>query len=179
MTQTAFTYANALYDLADEENCREAWLNELYAVRDLLAEQPDFSRLLSSRAISGQERLAALNRCFSASLSPYLLNFLKLLCEKGAIAQFPDCVRQYEVRWREAEGISEVTAVTAVPLSQSQQKRLQEKLQTVLQKKILLSCRVDPAVIGGVRLTSEGQELDGTVRRRLDEISKSLERMVL
>ena len=179
MTQTAFTYGNALYDLACEESCREAWLEELYAVRDLMAEQPDYTALLSSRAVSLQERLGALDRCFAASLSPYLLNYLKILCEKGEIRQLPDCVRQYELRFREDEGIAEVIAVTAVPLSEAQQTRLCEKLQTVLQKKILLSCRVDPSVLGGVRLTADGRELDGTVRRRLDELAKSLERMVL
>ncbi|MDO4845132.1 MAG: ATP synthase F1 subunit delta [Oscillospiraceae bacterium] len=179
MTQTAFTYANALYDLACEEGSREAWLSELHTVRDLMDAQPEYLQLLSSRAISGRERLDALDRCFAASLSPYLLNFLKILCEKDAIRAFPDCVRQYERRRREDEGIAEVTAVTAVPLSEAQATRLTEKLQTVLKKKILLSCRVDPAVLGGVRIHADGQELDGTVRRRLDELAKSLERMVL
>ncbi len=179
MTQTAFTYGNALYDLACEENTREAWLGELYTVRDLFAEQEDFPALLSSRAVSVRERLEVLDRCFAGSLSPYLLNYLKILCEKGTIREFPDCVRQYEIRYREDEGIAEVTAVTAVPLREAQKERLCEKLTAVLQKKILLSCRVDPAVLGGVRLTADGRELDGTVRRRLDELAKSLERMVL
>ena len=179
MTQTAFTYGSALYDLACEEGSREAWLGELYTVRDLFAEHGDFPALLCSRAVSLQERLDALDRCFASSLSPYLLNYLKILCERGAIREFPDCVRQYEIRFREDEGISEVTAVTAVPLSEAQKARLSEKLAAVLQKKILLSCRVDPAVLGGVRLTADGRELDGTVRRRLDELAKSLERMVL
>ena len=179
MTQTAFAYANALYDLACEEGSREAWLDELHTVRELFDEQPDFLQLLSSRAISLRERLDALDRCFAASLSPYLLNYLKILCEKDVIRAFPDCVRQYERRRNADEGIAEVTAVTAVPLTEAQTARLTEKLQTVLQKTILLSCRVDPAVLGGVRISADGQELDGTVRRRLDELAKSLERMVL
>ena len=179
MTQTAFTYANALYDLACEENSRESWLEQLHIVRDLLDAQPEFLQLLSSRAIPVRERIDALDRCFAASVAPYLLNFLKILCEKDAIRAFSDCARQYELRWREDEGITEVTAVTAIPLSEAQTARLTEKLQTVLNKKILLSCRIDPAVLGGVRISADGQELDGTVRRRLDELAKSLERMVL
>ena len=68
----------------------------------------------------------------------------------------------------------EVRAVTAVELKPQLRQRLQDKLQQVLGKTVELTCRVDPACMGGVLLELPGRQLDGTVKHRLDALSASL-----
>ena len=68
----------------------------------------------------------------------------------------------------------EVRAVTAVELPAALRQKLTQKLAAVTGKTIELHCKVDPACIAGVRLELDGQQLDGTVRRRLDTIRQSL-----
>ena len=115
MTALGAEYGGALYALAAEEGLEEAILEELCEVRGLLAENPDYEKLLALPSVPKAERCAALDEAFGGRVQPYLLNFLKILCEKGAIRALPDCLKEYRARYNEAHGILEATAVTAVP----------------------------------------------------------------
>ncbi len=63
-----------------------------------------------------KERCALLDKAF-AEAHPYLVNFLKLLCEENLLAELPGCVRAYRNRYNADHGIIEVTVVSAVPLN--------------------------------------------------------------
>jgi len=72
-----------------------------------------------------------------------------------------------------------VQAVTAVPLTEAQHGRLAEKLAKLTGKTVELTNRVDPSVLGGVRLDYDGKRVDGTVQSRLDSIRDLLKNTVL
>ena len=72
--------------------------------------------------------------------------------------------RAYRVRYNQAHGILEAAATTAVAMTEQQVKSLHEKLEKLTGKTIDLKTKVDPAVLGGIRLDIEGTELDGTVQ---------------
>ena len=74
---------------------------------------------------------------------------------------------------------AEATAVTAAPLRPELRKKLTLRLADLTGKRVDLQNRVDPSVLGGLRLEYEGKSLDGTVRQRLDGISKTLSETVL
>ena len=76
-------------------------------------------------------------------------------------------------------GILKVTAVTAVALTPAQEEKLTGKLSQITGKTIALHNRIDPAVLGGVRLDYDGQRLDDTVSHRLDAIRELLNKTVL
>ena len=84
------------------------------------------------------------------------------------------CARAFRVKYNQAHGILEATAVTAVPMSADQTARLHEKLEAVTGKTIDLRTKVDAAVLGGIRLDIEGTELDGTVKNRLASLRRSI-----
>ena len=59
-------------------------------------------------------------------------------------------------------------------MTEQQAKSLHEKLEKLTGKTIDLKTKVDPAVLGGIRLDIEGTELDGTVRSRLAGLRSSI-----
>ena len=69
--------------------------------------------------------------------------------------------------------------MTALALNADQAQRLTEKLAKVTGKTIDLVNRVDPSVLGGVRLDYDGKRLDDTVSHRLDSIGALLKNTVL
>lgn len=179
MTQTAKNYGDALYELARDEGLAEQLFSQLAGVDALIAENPDYLRLLSSPTLTKAERCAALDEAFSGRVHPYVLSTLKLLCERGHIRELRGCCTQYRRRRNEDAGIVEATAVTAVPLTPSLRRKLTDKLESVTGKQIDLQLRVDPSVLGGVRLELEGKQFDGTVRQRLDGLRKTLSDTVI
>lgn len=179
MTQTGAVYAQALYDLARDEACSRPILEELNVLNESFRAEPDFVRLMAAPNLSKQERCAILDQSFREKVHPYVLNFLKLLTEKGYMRHFSDCCKAYRQLYNQDHGILEVTAVTAVPLSADQADRLTEKLKKVTGKTVDLTNRVDPSCLGGVRLDYDGKRLDDTVSHRLETIGALLKNTVL
>ena len=179
MSQIATTYAQALYDLAKEENITETVLQQLTALQQVFSEEPEFLRLMMAANLSKEERCQILDDSFRGKAEPYVLNFMKILTEKGYMRHFADCAKAYRDAYNADHGILPVKAVTAVALTDDQRKRLTQKLEKLTGKTIDLSCRVDPAVLGGVRLDYDGKRVDGTVQTRLDTVSKLLKNTVL
>jgi len=179
MNQIGSTYGEALYDLAAEEHLEESILQQLLVLKQSFAREPQFVALLASPTLSKTERCEILNNSFSGKLEQYLLNFLKILTEKNYIRYFPDCCNGFVRKYNKIHNILPVTAVTAAPLNPEQTARLTEKLAANTGKQIVLTNRVDPSLIGGVRLDYEGVQLDDTVVHRLEQVHRLLKNTVL
>ena len=179
MTGVANNYGGALYELARDEGLSQQLLEEISALYDSFRDEPGFIQLLSAPSIPKEERCQIIDNCFREKLHPYVLNFLKILTERGYVRDFAECCQVFRKRYNDDNGILPVTAVTAIPLDEALQRKLTAKLSEVTGKTIDLSCRVDPQTLGGVRLDFDGKQVDGTVRRRLDDIRGILAGTVL
>ena len=145
MTEIARMYGGSLYDLAAEEGLETRILGELDEVSAILKGDPEYLHLLSIPSIPKKERCALLDEAFRGKVHLYVLNFLKILCEKGTLRELPGCARAFRVKYNQAPG-----------------------------KKIDLKTKVEPGVLGGIRLDIEGTELDGTVQNRLASLRRSI-----
>ena len=179
MTQIGNVYAQGLYSLAKEEGLEKTILQELKVLQQAFGENPNFVKILSAPNLSKRERCGILDDSFRGKVQPYVLNFLKILTEKGYMRHFPDCCKAYVRQYNEDNGILPVTAVTAVAMTEDQQKRLSQKLSQVTGKTVELQCQIDSACLGGVRLDYDGRRVDGTVKNRLESISNLLQNTVL
>ena len=179
MTQVGSVYAEALYSLAQEEGLSRSILPELKALDESFSQEPDFIRLLSSPNLSKQERCQILDDSFRGKVHPYVLNFMKILTEKGYMRHFSDCRKAYADLYNRDNGIVPVTVITAVALSDEQSARLTAKLSQLTGKTVELCNRIDPKCLGGVRLDYDGKRLDDTVAHRLDTVRGLLKNTVL
>ena len=179
MTQVGSVYGEALYDLASGEGLSETILQELTVLEESFSQSPEFLRLLAAQSLSKQERCGILDDSFRGKLHPYVLNFLKIITEKGYPKHFFDCAAAYREYYNRDNGILPVTAITATALSAEQSDRLCEKLAASTGKTIQLTNKLDPGVIGGIRLDYDGKRLDGTIAQRLDAIRKTLKNTAL
>ena len=179
MTEVGSVYGEALYELAKSEGLSEAVSRELAVLRESFCREPDFIRLLGAPNLSKQERCRILDDSFRGKVEPYVLNFMKILTEKGYIRHFSHCCDAYMDRFYRDNGILPVTAITAVPMTEEQRQKLCQKLGSITGKEILLHSRVEPGTLGGVRLDYDGRQLDDTVANRLQSIRELLNKTVL
>ena len=179
MTQVGNVYGEALYDLARSEGLDEQILREITVLNESFGQEPEFLRLLAAPNVSKEERCQIIDSSFREKVHPYVLNFLKILTEKGYPRHFADCCEAYRGHYNADHGILPVKAVSAIALTEDQSARLCEKLGKITGKTIELTNRVDPDVLGGIRLDYDGKRVDGTVANRLDTISNLLKNTVL
>ena len=168
-----------MYELALSEGLSGEILKEMKVIRRLFQENPDYVHLLSEPSIPGTERIDLIETAFGKQAERYLVNFIKLLCEKNLLREFGGCCDEYLRRYNQDNGIAEATATSAVPLTEAQAEALKQKLEKLSGKKISLSLKTNPSLLGGVRVELEGKELDGTVKGRLDGLSRKLDSLTL
>lgn len=179
MMKDSDLYGQSLYDLASSENLADDILCQMQTVLKLLAENPDYVRLLTEPSIPKKQRLALLDEAFGSDMQPYLLNFLKILVENGMVRDFGGCCRRYTELYNADRGIAQAEVTSAVPLNAQQLERLRAKLEEISGKKIQLQPKVDPSVLGGLRVSLEGKLLDGTVKGRLDDLRRKVSETVM
>ena len=179
MTEVGNVYGESLYELAKDENLTKLIGEQLAVLQQSFRQEPDFIKLLSSPSLPKAERCQILDDSFRGKVHIYLLNFLKILTEKGYMRYFSDCCDAYTEHYDQENGILRVNAVSAVELSAEQKDKLKEKLSRITGKEVALRTRIDPRVLGGIRLDYDGQRLDDTVSHRLDTIKNVLNKTVL
>ena len=179
MTEVGTIYGGALYDLAAAEGLSREILEQLQVLSESFSQEPAFTKLLCVHSLTKAERCKILDDSFSGKIHAYVLNFLKILTEKGYVRRFSDCCAAYEERYNADHNILPVTAVTAVALSNAQATRLQEKLEKITEKTVALKNRIDPCVLGGVRLDFDGKCVDDTLAHRLESVRHLLNNTIL
>ena len=174
MTETARIYGGSLYDLAAEENLTGEILGQMEQIRTLLRENPEYERLLSEPSIPQMERNGMIEAAFGGQAQRYLVNFMKLMCEKNLLGEYSGCLEVFKQRYYEDHHITEAVVTSVCPLSEEQQARLKEKLEAISGKEIMMELKTDPSVLAGVRVELDGKLFDGTVKGRLAELSRRI-----
>lgn len=179
MTEHARVYGGSLYDLAAEEQLTEAIKNDMQEIKQIFRDNPDYIRLLSEPSIKKDERTDLIEKAFGDGAQRYLVNFLKILCEKGLLGEVGGCFDEFTRRYNADHNIAVATVTSAIELSDQQKAALKDKLKATSGKDIELVTKVDPTVVAGIKVELEGKQLDGTVVGRLDSISKKLSEIKL
>ncbi|MBS6397946.1 MAG: ATP synthase F1 subunit delta [Clostridiales bacterium] len=179
MTQTARLYGGSLYDLAAEEQLTGIIREQMEMILKLFRENPDYMKLLMEPSIPQEERNGLIEKAFGAQAERYLVNFLKLLCERNILREYAGCFEEYTRRYNVDHNIAEAVVTSAIALSQEQLAALKAKLQKLSGKEISLVTKTDPSVLAGLRVELEGKQLDGTVQSRLEGVSRKLNEIII
>ncbi|MDO4484547.1 MAG: ATP synthase F1 subunit delta [Clostridia bacterium] len=174
MTAFAKEYGEALYGLCAEENISAEVLEQLHTLKGCFHDQPDFVRLLSNMSMSREERVAICDKTLRGQVHPYVLNFLKILCERGALCEFAGCEAAFRARYNKDHNVVAASVTTAEPMRESQRTALVAKLRAMTGAEIELTEHVDAAVMGGIVLEMNGRRYDNSVRQRLESIRREM-----
>ena len=175
MTHTSREYAEALFELAAEENRAAEFAEALDTVEEALRDNPGFTDTLSSPAIPRGERMDMLSAAFRTRIPLSVLVLLRMMVYRGHARSVQEMISAYRELVRERSGESTARVSSAVALTEAEQEALRQKLEKRFGRKMTLECQVDPGLLGGIRVETEGRVLDGTLRTRLNEIRGVME----
>ena len=169
MNSVSSVYSTALFSLASDENKIDIIMDHLCTLNTVLKENKEYFTILDSPTISLPERLSLIDEAFSQA-DEYVLNFMKVLCEKKCVHLFGDCVKQFEKLYNKEKNIEKVTVITATELSDALKDKLVKKLEKEYSKKVLPEYKIDKEILGGIIIRTENSQTDASVRARLDAI---------
>ena len=176
MAELKQEYARALFDLSKEENKEDVILADVRALKALVDGTPEYVKLMSAPNVKKEERTQLLDEAFRGKVHPYTLNFMKILVENGCFHFICD---EFVKLYNEKNNREVVTVFSPVALSDAQKERLKQNLSLRLKKTIELHEKIDESLIGGIRLSLDGEMIDGSIKSRLDEIKDLLGSTVL
>lgn len=174
MTVNFKEYATALFELSCEENSLDLCFAELSTIYNVLKDNPQYLKLLNSNMITMSEKYDLAEKAF-IGINGTLMNFIKLLISKRIIIALPKCAECFFNLYYEEQDIILAEVVSAVELTEDEKQEIRDKLIRITNKKdVLLSSKIDSSIIGGAILRFSGQEMDYSLKSRLNEMKLRL-----
>jgi len=173
----ARVYAASLFEIAEAiggQAAIESTMGELEEILELARQDASFGEFLASQILSSDDRATSLETIFRGRASDHVVNFLKVLSDKGRLAHLAVIAAAYDALVQKHFGRIEVDVYTASPASEELLGSLRDRLRGILNKEPVLHAYVDESMIGGLRLRIGDELVDASVATQLRKMREEL-----
>jgi len=172
--QVAERYAQALFELAMEEEVLGETEKQFRELIDVINDSDDLKKLINHPKLSNGQKKETLTELFENQLSSYLMNFLKILIDKGRVDYLHTIYQQFKKLVDMQENILEVQVISPIDLANKYQEKLKIKLENITEKAISLKLKVQPDLLGGLILKIGDKVVDGSLLNHLKKLENTL-----
>jgi F-type H+-transporting ATPase subunit delta len=176
-TDVGARYAQALFDLAVETNGLPAVEADLKALSAMLEGSADLRTLIRSPRFSAEEKGQGLAAIVArAQFGETTRKFLGLVAANRRTLALEEIIRAFERLAAARRGAIAAHVTTAVPLTDAQREGVAAALRTALGKDPDIETRVDPAILGGLKVRVGSRLYDASLKSKLDSLKFALKR---
>lgn len=174
--QIARTYARALleserFDLSNSEH----YLDEISFISKVIFTESTARQIFENPGISKVDKKQLINKIFSNHISPKIIDFLSLLIDKQRFNLLPEIHDHLARLINKLKGIAQAEVFSASELDTVTMESLKEKLESAFKEKVTIEAKVDPSLIGGLKIKVNDLLYDGSIKERLNELRRGLE----
>lgn len=167
-------YAAALFEIARSEDVLGRVEDELFRFVRTLEANPDLRSALTDPASSGEAKARVVSELLASRAHPVTVRLASLVVESGRAREFGRIVERFVAKASAAGEAAVAEVRVAAPISEEQRVRLAEVLSAAKGRSVDVKVIVDPSVLGGVVTTIGDEVIDGSVKRRLEQLRASL-----
>jgi F-type H+-transporting ATPase subunit delta len=176
-TDVGARYAQALFDLALENNELPAIEADLKSIKAMAADSADLRTLIASPAFAAEDKGKGLDAIANAAgFSGTTRKFLGLLAANHRVSALLGIITSFQSLSAAYRGVVSAEVVTAVPMTAAQTSGLAAALRASLGKDPEIETRVDPAILGGVKVRVGSRLYDASLKSKLDSLKFALKR---
>lgn len=175
MQDIAEVYARALFEAATEGDVLERVHDELGEFVDELERNRELRMFFFSPYFSSEEKSGAVGKVVRGADERFV-RFLEMLAERHRMPILPRIRRSFDALWAEAQRLLPVNVISAVELDEQLVDGIGRRIQEQTGRRVQLSSKVDPYVVGGLVVRVGNMVLDASVRNRLEEFRKQIAR---
>ena len=154
-------YAQAIFELAEQNEQLEPWDQELRLAADVLGDE-EFALFLRHAEVPLERKITAIDEVLSET-HPLVRNLVALLVSRGGVDAMRDVQEAYTTLLDERLGRQRVEVTAAVPLEQAELDRI-----------VVLSAQVDESILGGLIIQIGDQLLDGSASSALERLRRTV-----
>ena len=176
-TEVGARYAQALFDLANDEKQIAAVESDLRSMKAMIADSADLRTLLYSPAFDAEAKGKGLDAIAKkAKFSPLTIKFLGFLTSQRRAGALASVITSFIELSAAHRGVVSAVVTTAVAMTPAQAKGLQSALRASLGKDPEIETRVDPAILGGLKVRVGSRLYDASLKSKLDSLKFALKR---
>src|SRR4029078_1306766 len=165
-------YASALFDLARDQRQIDSVGRSLDALGQPLLDSKDFAELVASPLVSRDEAGKAFaSLAPQLGLDPITINFVGVLARNGRKNELRAVIRAFKRLAAEHRGETTAEVVTARPLNDDQMAALNAQLRTRAGRDVAIDATVDPNILGGIVVKLGSQQIDASIRTKLNRLA--------
>ncbi len=169
------TYGEALFELAVSENKEDEILEEITTLKQILEENPDFSKFMNHPKILKEDKLQMIEDVFRSRVSDELVGFLHLIVVKERYSELEEILECFTDKMKKHKGIGVAFVTTPKELSDPLRKDVEKKLlETTDFRSMEMHYDVDESLIGGMIIRIGDRVVDSSVKSKLAKLQSDL-----
>ena len=173
MNEIASKYATALYELALENNQLDLYQEQTRFVLNSFEENEEFFDVLNSKFLSIKEIHEIIEKTY-VGVEQDIISLLKIIVENHRVNLLKDIFVSFNSLCNSYIGITEGMLFSAFPLDKKTISDIELAIGRKEGRKISLIFKIDPSLIGGVKVVINNHIYDGSVKNKLAEMKQSL-----
>ena len=173
LSTIARPYAEAAFEIAQQGSALGAWSQMLRFAATIVGDARVAAALDNPRLDAGAKESLLLSIA-GDRFDAQARNFIRVLVEADRVAVLPQISAQFDALKDDAEATAKATIESAFELSDAQVAALKAALEQRFGRKIEATVSINPALIGGARVTVGDAVIDGSVQAKLDAMSTQL-----
>lgn len=167
-------YAQALFELAVEEKKTELFLDYLTKIMDVMSNNNEFYKMISSPLIELIEKKKIILNVFD-SFDETFKNFLCVLVTNNRFNLIEKINVEYDNLLSDYNSILNVEVISSEKLSKANFNEVKNALEKKYpDKKLKIENTVNPKILYGLQIICNGQSLDISLKNRLMMLKDSL-----
>ena len=173
LSTLARPYAKAAFEFALAHNELGSWSKQLTTAANV-AGSATLTKLLSSPALTAEQRAKTLLDVCGDALDDKARNFIRVLAENKRLELLADIQVQFEQLKANQEKSVDVDVVSAFALDSALTQKLAQALRGKLQREVTVNASVDSSLLGGVLVRAGDVVIDGSIRGRLEKLAQAM-----
>jgi F-type H+-transporting ATPase subunit delta len=174
-TTLAKRYAKALVEIGVEKNALDKYGGDLTTLSNLVETSHDFREVLLNPVFTKEDKKRIAGEVLKmADTDPMVVNFVNVLIDRKRIDQLVGIEKAFREKVDDIRGITRGEVTSAQPLDEQELGRVTEALSKMSGKKVFVTTKVDPFLIGGLVAKVGDMVFDGTIRTQLNQLKESL-----
>ena len=174
-TGLAGRYAQAMFELARDDNAIDRVAEDFATLKKLMAEVKELDVLVRSPLLSREQQAKALEPVLDKIGAAHLtVKFMRLLAQKRRLYALAGIIAAYNRLVAKLKGEIEAEVISARPLSSAEITELKNVLKQKLGREPRLDAKVDPSLLGGLVVKVGSRMIDSSIRTKLAGIRAAM-----
>jgi F-type H+-transporting ATPase subunit delta len=169
------TYAQALFELAVEENTASSLLDEATGLLEIIRTNIEFGQFMNHPKIPKEDKIEVVKNVFENNISKELVGFIITIIEKDRYSDIEAIIDEFIAKVKEYRNIGTAYVTTSIALNENEKNNIESRLlATTRYKSIECIYSVDEDLIGGMVIKMGDRVVDSSIRTKLEKLERQL-----